>query len=339
MTAATHETPAASGSEPAGRGRRLRGWQVIARKELADHVRSPRLFVVVGLLALSGVGAVVAAAGSLQSVAEQASGDAAIFLRLFAIEIGGTPFAFTSLVTLIGPLLGVAFGFDAINAERSERTLPRLVAQPIHRDDVIVGKFVAGLAIIGLVVVALTLVTGAIGVLRLGVVPSAGELARLLVWLVVTVCYVALWLAFAIACSVFLHRSSSAAVVALAVWVVLSLFSTFLIGLIADTIAPLPADPAGVTVQQVQANADVERLLSSVVPGSVYSDATSALLTPEVRSLGFSLSSMDPRAIPSSLSLPNSLSIVWPQVVGLLAATVALFGVAYVRFMREELRA
>jgi ABC-2 type transport system permease protein len=33
------------------------------------------------------------------------------------------------------PLLGIAFGFDAINNERAERTLPRLLPQPIWRDD------------------------------------------------------------------------------------------------------------------------------------------------------------------------------------------------------------
>ena len=316
-----------------------RGWQVIARKEFADHVHSVRLFIVVGILALAAIGAVGAAAGSVQSAASQASQDPSIFLRLFVIEIGETPFAFTTLVTLIGPLLGIAFGFDAINAERSDRTLPRLVAQPIHRDDVIVGKFVAGMAVIGLVTVALTIVTGAVGVLRIGLVPSASEIARLLAWLVVTIAYIGLWLAFAITCSVFLRRAASAAMAALAVWVVLSLFATFLIGLVAETIAPLPADTAQASLEQIRANANVERWLSSIVPGAVYGDATSVLLTPEVRSLGFSLSAVDPRAIPSTLSLGASLSIVWPQVLGLVAGTAVLFTVAYVGFMREEVRA
>lgn len=317
----------------------VRGWRVIARKEFADHVHSVRLFVVVGILALAAMGAVGAAAGTLRSAATEASRDPSVFLRLFVIEIGQTPFGFTTLVTLIGPLLGIAFGFDAINAERSGRTLPRLMAQPIHRDDVIVGKFAAGMALIGLVTVALTIVTGAVGVLRLGAVPSPAELMRLLAWLVVTVVYVGLWLAFAITCSVFLRRAASAAMVALAVWVVLSLFATFLIGLIADTIAPVPADMTQASLEQVQHNANVERWLSSVVPGAVYGDATSVLLTPETRSLGFSLSALDPRAIPSSLSLGASLSIVWPQVLGLFAATAVLFTLAYVGFMREEVRA
>ncbi len=43
--------------------------------------------------------------------------------------------------------------------------------------------------------------------------------------------------------------------------------------------------------------------------------------------------------IPSLLSLDQSFILVWPQVVGLVALTVACFAVAYVMFMRQEVRA
>ena len=62
--------------------------------------------------------------------------------------------SFVQLVGFLGPMLGIAFGFNAINVERSDGTLPRLLAQPIHRDDVINGKFVAGLAVIALILAA-----------------------------------------------------------------------------------------------------------------------------------------------------------------------------------------
>lgn len=313
-----------------------RGWQVIARKEFADHLLSIRMVVVFAILALSAIGAVSAAAGTAQRLATDASRDPAIFLRLFVLPIADSPFSFVALVTLIGPLLGIAFGFDAINAERAERTLPRLVAQPIYRDDVINGKFVAGSATIALVLTSVTIVTAAVGVFRLGVTPSGDEVARLIAWLAVTVIYTALWLAFALACSVYLRRAATSALVSLAVWIVLSLFATFLVELLADTVAPVGQ---AATLADVQANAAATQWLGALVPGSVYQDATSALLTPELRAIGFSLATFDPRALPSSLSLSASLSLVWAHVAGLVAATVALFALAYVKFMREEVRA
>lgn len=312
------------------------GWSVVARKEFADQAHSVRLLIVMGLLALTAVGAVTAAAGSITDVATEASGDPSIFLRLFVIPLAGTPFSFATLVALVGPLLGIAFGFDAINAERSGRTLPRLVSQPIHRDDVVNGKFVAGLMTIGLVVTAVTVVTAAVGVLRLGITPTPAEGARLLAWVVVTIVYIALWLAFALACSVYLRRSATSALVALATWIVVSLFATFLIDLIVNAVAPVGAEP---TLGAVQANANWQQWLSLFVPGALYQDVTSVLLTPEIRTLGFSLSAYDPRALPSSLDLADSLAISWPRVAVLLGLTVAVFLVAYIRFMREEVRA
>ena len=71
------------------------------------------------------------------------------------------------------PLVGIAFGFDAINGERAQGTLPRLLSQPIHRDDVVNGKFAAGLAVIGLVLVAMLALISGYGLFRLGIVPTA----------------------------------------------------------------------------------------------------------------------------------------------------------------------
>lgn len=45
------------------------------------------------------------------------------------------------------------------------------------------------------------------------------------------------------------------------------------------------------------------------------------------------------RAIVSELSITQSLLLVWPQIVGLIAATVVIFAVAYMTFMRQEVRA
>jgi ABC-2 type transport system permease protein len=43
-------------------------------------------------------------------------------------------------------------------------------------------------------------------------------------------------------------------------------------------------------------------------------------------------------AIPSPLSVRESLMIVWPQVSGLIAATVVCFALSYYLFMRREIR-
>jgi ABC-2 type transport system permease protein len=43
-------------------------------------------------------------------------------------------------------------------------------------------------------------------------------------------------------------------------------------------------------------------------------------------------------AIPSPLPFRESLVIVWPQLSGLLAGSIACFALAYYIFMRREIR-
>ena len=126
------------------------GWLVVAGKEFADHLRSARFYVLLALLGLVGVGTTYVAADAIRSVGEAATGVPSIFLKPFLLGQDPIP-SFVALIGFIVPVLGIAFGFDAVSGERAEGTLPRLVSQPIYRDDVINGKFAAGLAVIGLI--------------------------------------------------------------------------------------------------------------------------------------------------------------------------------------------
>ena len=114
---------------------------------------------------------------------------------------------------IVAPLLGLAFAFDAVNSERSEGTLPRLLSQPIYRDDVINGKFLAGLGVIGIVLISVVLLIAGFGMFRLGIVPHGPEVLRLIAWVAVTFLYVALWLSFGLLLSVAIHRAATAALV------------------------------------------------------------------------------------------------------------------------------
>lgn len=312
------------------------GWLVVARHELAGHLRSVRLGVVVAVLALAGLAAVYTAASGIRQAATQASGSPSLFLRLFTLAPENIPFAFLQFVSLLGPLLGIAFGFDAINVERSQRTLPRLLAQPLHRDDVINGKFVAGLATIAVVLTALLGVVAGLGILRLGIVPAPADVLRLGGWLLVSVLYIGFWLAFALTCSVYLRRAATAAMVAFGVWLLVALFGGLLVGILADVIAPLPDQP---TPAETLAHTNLEETLARLSPATLYEEATRALLTPQLGSFGVVLRRQLVRAVPSQLPVTQSLLLVWPQLTALVALTVVTFALAYVRFLTEEIRA
>lgn len=318
--------------------RRGPGWRVVAAKELGEALTSLRFVILLVILGLAAIAPVYAASGAIRDAAQEASGASAVFLALFTIGADPVP-SFVGLVSFLAPLLGIAFGFDAINGERAQGTLPRLLSQPIHRDDVVNGKFVAGLAIIGLTVTAVMLVVAGIGLLRLGIGPSIGEVARLVAWLAVAVVYIGVWLAFAILCSVLIRRAATSALVAIGAWLALSLFGILLARLVAGVLDPQAGQ---VTPEVTLRHAQLEQQLASISPSTIFEQITTALLNPgatavAVPNLGQVIQLN--QQIPTQLSLQQSLLVAWPQIVLLVAIIVALFVAAYVAFLRQEVRA
>ena len=331
---------AAIPARPASDGwlrRRGPGWMVVMGKEVAEGLTSLRFLILLALLALAAAGPVYAASGAIRDAAESASGAAAVFLALFTIDAQPVP-SFVGLVGFLAPLLGIAFGFDAINGERAQGTLPRLLSQPIHRDDVINGKFAAGLAMIAIAVGSMMLLVAGIGLLRLGIAPSIAEVGRLVVWLLLTIVYLGLWLAFATLCSVVVRRAATSALIAIGVWLALSLFGVLLARLVASFIDP---STGGGPVDEL-AHVQLEQQLSAISPGTLYTQATTALLNPSATSVtlpGLAQLIQLSQQIPTQLSLQQSLLVAWPQIVILVALTVICFVAAYISFLRQEVRA
>lgn len=307
-------------------------WQAVARKELADHLGSVRFVVLLLLVLAAATATVLSGADALRQATGQ-GGPIPAFLRLYTVGGERLP-SFVGLITFVLPLLGIAFGFDAVNAERSQRTLPRLLAQPMYRDDVIIGKFVAGLITVAVVLGALVLLTGGLGIFSLGIAPAASDVGRLVAWWAVSVVYVAVWLALALLCSVVVRRPATSALVPLAVWLVLTLFGTLLAGLVADVLAPREGGPTAAIE-----NVETQQAVSRIAPSTLYGQASSALLNPQVRTFGVVLPRQTDRAVPGELPFDQSLLLVWPHLTVLVGLVVVLFAIAAGVFLRQEVRA
>jgi ABC-2 type transport system permease protein len=313
-----------------GRG----GWRVVATKELADHLFSGRFIVLLAVLGIATAAAVFAASGGIREVAPSADGITALFLKLFTVTADPVPFPLIIFVSFLAPLLGIMFGFDSVNGERAQGTLPRLLSQPIHRDEVILGKFVAGISVISIMLTALVVFVAGIGIFRLGVTPSPTEVSRLFVWLVFAIVYVAFWQGLATLVSVRTNRAATSALVPVGVWLVLALFGSFIFGALADVVSP--DDGSQLAALEY---AQTQQFISQASPITLFQQGSTVLLDPEVRSTGLLTLEQVDRAIVSELNLTQSLGVVWPQMVVLLAMTAVMFALAYVSFMRQEVRA
>ncbi|SMB99375.1 ABC-2 type transport system permease protein [Thermanaeromonas toyohensis ToBE] len=309
------------------------GLKVIFFKELADNLSSTRMGILFSLVAVACLSALYVAAQSIrQSVGQE--GSAFVFLRLFTTSGGSLP-PFISFLSFLGPLLGLALGFDAINGEYNKRTLSRLLAQPIYRDDVINGKFLAGIAVLAIMIAALGLLVAGLGLVFIGVPPRGEEIGRILAYLMVSIIYVAFWLSISLLFSLLFRQAATSALAGIAVWLFCAIFAPMLAGIIADGLFPAGENaPAELILR----NAVWKQNLSRLSPTTLYDEATLYLLNPGVRTLGPVLIQQVIGAIPGFLPLSQSLLLIWPHLVGLIAGTLIIFALAYYYFMRQEIR-
>jgi ABC-2 type transport system permease protein len=313
-------------------------WQglgAVVVKELADHLDGVRM-VLLGLLTLlcAAVPFIV-----IYFLPRDQSTDAP-FLQLFGP--GFLSVAWT--LTLLIPLVAIGLGFDSVSGEHSRRTLSRILAQPIYRDALLAGKFIAGLFVLTINILCLWLLIIGFGLIWLGLPPGVEEFARTLIFVGLAIIYAGVWLALSMLFSVLFRSSATAALLSLGIWLFMSALWPIIAGILALRIAPRPLlidlmtgrtflDPVTESWQQT---------LARLSPNQLFEDAVSAILSPTTHSLGPTLDQarqMRGMVADAALPLRESLLIAWPLAVGLVAAVIILFVMTYVAFQRQEVRA
>ena len=308
---------------------------IIVQKEVSDHLRSWRFNVLLFLILLTCFGSLYTSITGLVAEARKTSGsdDPFFFLKLFTLSDGSLP-PFHVFIGFLGPLLGIGLGFDAVNSEYNSGTLSRVMAQPIHRDYLINAKFIAALSVIGVLFFAVGFLVMGLGILIIGIPPTVEEFFRIVCFLLLSILYVAFWLNLSVFLSIRFRQAATSALTAIAVWLFFTVFYELIINVIARLLLPSQVDMP----QQVDRYREFIVNLMRIVPSQLYTDATTTLLMPSVRSLGPLTMEQAYGAIPNPLPLGQSLLIVWPQLTGLIAATVVCFALSYVSFMRKEIR-
>jgi ABC-2 type transport system permease protein len=305
---------------------------VVFWKELADHFSSRRFMILLTITVLTGVWAIYAAGQSIRQDAESTSAEY-VFLLLLTSQSGGL----LSLVTflgLLGPLVGIMLGFDTISGEYARGTLSRVLSQPIYRDSLINGKFLAGLATVAILWASILLLVIGLGIALVGFPPNGEELWRMLIFIVVGIIYVGFWLALALLFSLLLQRTVTAALGSLALWLFLAIFTPLIAQVIAAFIVPDPS-----TAEQLARQADIASMISRISPSTLFGESVHILLNPTARILGVALAEQTQGILLTPLALSQSLLLILPQITTLFALVAVCFAISYIKFMRTEIRA
>lgn len=309
----------------------MRSILTIYRKELTDYFSSNKFLVLLALIYIAGLSSTYVA---LQNIRESASGlSKHVFLYLFTTGGDVLP-SFITFISFFIPIIGIIFGFDAINSEKNSGNLSRLLSQPIYRDSVINGKFLAGITTLSIIIASIVFIISGIGLFSIGVPPTSEEILRIFFFIFICIFYGGFWMGLSILFSVIMEKTAASILTAIAIWIFLMFFLPIIANAIANGIAPLE----NASVADQIRNFNIGQGILRISPSTLFAESIAILLVPTARLFQPTLLNIVQTPPQNPLSLGQSLIQVWPQLVVIVALAIICFAISYIIFMRQEIR-
>jgi len=270
------------------------------------------------------------------------------------------------LMAIFGAVLGITMGFDLITREKESRSLKSLLSHPVYRDEIINGKAVGGiLALTFAMGIALIIIFAML--LILSIVPNMDEFWRIVLFGAVTIVFLPTYFSIALMASTVSKDSGRALMYALIITFVISLGVPLVGGIISECVVGEPPEPPEIRYQNVipqGANEDesgevpgrwvpiideeqerweeeiraywkkrrvIEDAIITFSPVS-YLEVSSVVLysgTDEIAGFGYS----------SALTVSKDvLEKIWKNILALIIFPIVFFAIAYIKFMRRDIR-
>ncbi|MGQ9680748.1 MAG: ABC transporter permease [Candidatus Bathyarchaeia archaeon] len=321
----------------------MAGALTVSRKELADHLGSRRYLILFTIIILLSSLSAYQGAQYLQSNPE------AGFLAIFSGQMFG--FSFVQLMVFFGPIVGLSLGFDAINKERTSGSLSVLLSQPIFRDSIINGKFLAGATALSIMTVSTVGITIGLAIPLLGFGPTLDGVLSIISLTLLTIMYLAFWLSLGLLFSVTAKKTSTSILASVATWLTCVIVISMLAALIANAVVPItftprPGNntvPGGQSPQEtseyralVERRFAIRNLISKFSPTNLYSEAASAILG--VISSSTFMAGITRSTPFRSLTLTQGLAASWANITIIGVGLLICFITSYLKFLRMEIR-
>ncbi|MEM2454688.1 MAG: ABC transporter permease subunit [Candidatus Bathyarchaeia archaeon] len=314
---------------------------IIASKEFSDIVRSKRFIILLSVFVLLMVAAV---ASTYVSATQGITAPTAMprgFLLLVASSL-------TSMMAYFAPILGIVLGVDAVSGEREKGTLKMVLAQPVFRDTFINGKFLGTIAAISLAVCVAFLVNVGGSIIVLGITPTGEDAARLLLFLIISIIYATAYYGIAILISTVSKRTTISVIASIMIWAIFTFILPIIATIIAFSIAPIRIQPGqNITItpelrEELRRRTAVIETVSMFTPSYHFNRAANGVLRAFI-GVGFTpggqaAPGQSPQQATRAVSIIESLTMVWPNI--LIIALIAVFTLiaTYMLFVRQETR-
>ena len=353
----------------------MSGIFVVAKKEFLDHVMGKKFLVILAILMIisllamhQGVESYNKQLDSYKERTAEIEEHPEGMLPGWMPEKPSILFVFqmmSMLFGILGAILAIAIGFNLISGEKESGSLKSLLSHPVFRDTIINGKALGGMGALGFAMLVMTLLS--IGILMmLGIMPTGDEFVRILVFMGFTLLFMFSFFAIALMCSTIAKNSTRAITYTLVIFIVISFVMP-----IAGTFAGMQLagdmpEFRGMARQEINESEDiskeeqieeeeriqeerqkemqeywekvmrVQEMFSIADPKSNFERVSAAVLDPTFESFrGFFGPRTEP---PAETSILEAMGMVWKNFLVLLVFPVVMFAIAYVKFMRMDIR-
>ena len=319
----------------------MAGTMTIASKELRDQFGSRRFLILFGLIVLLG------GLSAYQGVDFIRNNVGSSFVNIFSGA--RMSFSFIQVMVFFGPILGLALGFDAVNKERTNGTLSIVLGQPIYRDSVINGKFIAGaVALTTLAFTTIAIMCG-MSIPMVGFAPTLEEALKIVSLALLTTVYLLLWLSLGILYSTVFKKTSTSILFSIATWMTFSIVISIMAFALSSVLVPVPAGdiigiPGGQSgqggqrfsvspeyMEAMQERQALQTAIQKISPTRLYQETASAILG--VGSFGIGRQEFS-----RTTTLGEALANNWANIAALTVVMVAAFAASYMMFLRTEIR-
>jgi ABC-2 type transport system permease protein len=303
---------------------------VIAQKEFADSVWSPRFYVILGIFLLS----------LLLNGYQAGRNVSGIGLQGISPLIMGF-MGFASNLSILGSMIAIVLGFDAIVKERKSGSLNVLLTHPVYRDQIITGKLLGMMVTLGFVVIVSV---GAATGLMLGVsgiAISFEVISRIIVFMILAFLFMLSYLAFSILVSTFSKEPADSLVYSIAGWLVMGT----LLSLIAYTVAgfmtgeqkmfeEMKSSSPGEYTEKVNS---ISQIIMSLSPAThlneLISGKSNKLFDPESTAQNSEMKGL----FDTGFTLDYWVSQNWVSLIVLIIIPVILLFISYMAFMKQDI--
>ena len=347
----------------------------VARKEFIDHLTSRKIILILALFLIVLAIAMHQGIGDynkrLESYKEQISQIEEGEHKYMPAEKPSILFIFQRMrwqMPLLGAILAIAMGFDLITREKESRSLKSLLSHPVFRDEIINGKALGGiLALVFAVGIAFLILFAML--LLFSIVPDMDEFWRIVLFGAVTVLCLLTYFSIALMSSTVSKDSGRSLMYAFIIVLALSFAMPMIGGMVVKgVVGERPERPEFLSHMEIESGKFVthigpmneeeeeewERYIEEL---KAYSEKKWAIqdafeiFSPDSNYMAVSISLTNPYlkvvhggswgssyTPGETTSIRKSLEKVWKNILALIILPVVFFALAYIKFMRMDIR-